>query len=519
MGNLETLVSLTNSTATFSKLLVVGIEDATSPINKNIIIEIAINDYNAIPVNIANFGTISNLEFYLYYNRFIQYIGEIAGVNNVQLANRSYTETVAYISAQHGQIPYTLFRTKDDNNYKPNLQFPIIASEIQAEIQGGEVPTNPILINPSLYPGDIWGQFDDAGYLYTTETGDTIRRYGNYYGNQAVSNLALNNLLYPTFDGATIDGITLDLDINDYAEAVSYLYPIDTFSEFSGTSFNNVAPKDFEFNAIIWYYTIQDTSGNTLKTATNIYGIEFLDNPDNDLLYNKLKIPTDTKLVSNGYQDGNAYTFSLDLNYTTESDTLPASFEPDKVYSLFGMELFYEAMTRLTYFNDQLTNLITTNTNLNNKINTLSGLVYNQQSLDIIRYRMNNIEQLLNVYATLQIGNSDTITSRLDTSVNPPLIRLDSVDKQYGYIYQYNTKDMFTEYVNFSGFTETTSIEKTIPITNGKDFLVIINNNDNSIPTIPYDTTIMLTPLEITIDKDLAYKQKIDIFILSIYSK
>lgn len=490
--------------STQSLLNIVGLA-TTVTVNDTIIVEVDGT------ITLANFGTISDREVYSAYNRFVQFICEVGGLNNVQLPDKAYTEAFAYISHQHGQIPYSLWNIKNDNNYKPNSQYPILASEIQAEIQGGENPNNPILVNPSLYPGDIWGHFDTPAYLYTTETGDIIRRWGNYYGNNSASNsVALN---YPDYDGSLIDGLCLNLDINDYAEAVSYVYPIESFNEFCATAFNNIAPSDFEFNAVLWFYTIEDVSGNTLRTATNLYGVEFLDTPENDLLYVKTKVPSVKKLVSNGYQDGNSFTFSLDTNIALDSDTEPPSFDPEKVYSLFGMELFYEALTRITYFSDQLTNFVNSNLLLNQKVNDLTSLVYNQQTLESIRNRMNNLESLLNVYSTLQIGDSDTIIARLDTSVSPPLLRLDSIDKQYGYIYQYDTKSMFNEFINVNSLTDISIVEKTASVVNGKDFLVIVNNNDNRIPSIPYDSSKTLSNLSLVIDKDLNYKQKIDILI------
>ena len=459
------------------------------------------------------FGTPTDRELYNAYSRFVQFISEIGGLNNVQLPDKSYSETFAYISHQHGQIPYTLWNIKNDNNYKPNSQFPILASEIQAEVQGGENPNNPLLINPSLYPGDIWGQFDTPAFLYTTKTGDILKRSGEYYGITGNPSNTSPSLLYPDFDGSLIDGLCLNLNINDYAEAVSYVYNIETFNEFCATSFNNIAPKDFEYNAILWYYTIEDVTGNTIKSATNLYGVEFLDTPDNDVLPVKTKIPSIKKLVSNGYQDGSSYTFTLDTNIAIDSDTQAPSFDPDKVYSLFGMELFYEALTRITYFNDQITNYMNSNLLLNQKVDDLTGLVYNQQSLESIRSRMNNLELLLNVYSTLQIGISDTIIPRLDTTVNPPLLRLDSVDKQYGYVYQVDTKSMFNEFINVNSLTDITIVKKTINVVNGKDFLIMIGNNDNSVPSPAYDTSKALDILQLIINKDLDFKQKIDIII------
>ena len=478
----------------------------TTTINDTIIVEV---DDNVI---LADLGNINELELYNYYERFIQFIGEVAGLNNVQLPNQAYTETFAYISNQHGQTPYCLFNIKSDSNYRPGSQWPILPQEIQAEIQGGENPNNPILTNSNKYPGDIWGQFDTSGFRYITSGGDSTRRSGDYYGVYASNN---NNptLKYPDFDGELIDGLCLNLNIDDYVKAVSYVYPINTFNEFAATAFNNEPPKDFEFNAILWYYTVEDVSNNNLDIATNLYGVEFLDTPENDIDPLKTKIPLVKKLVSNGYQDGNSYTFSLDTNIAIDSDTDVPAFEPDKVYSLFGMSLYYEALTRLTYFNDKLTDLVATNIQLKNRVDGLAGIVYTQQDLQSIRSRMDNIENLLNVYSTLQIGDTDSIIAKLDVAVNPPLIRLHSVDKRYGNIYQYNTKNMFSEYLNINNATDYTVNEKVIPVQNSKDFLVVINNNDNIIPSPPYDTTKLFENLSIVLEKDLHYKQTLDILI------
>jgi len=504
--NVAGLDSTPNYSTTQSYLKVVAIATDTV-LNDTLVLEVDST------VLLSDFGTASSIDLYNAYERFVQFISEITGVNNVQLPDKSYTETYAYISHQHGQIPYALWNIKQDNNYKPNLEFPILASEIQQEIQGGENPNNPILINPTTYPGDIWGQFDTGGFKYTTQSGNILKRSGEYYGNYAITNIA-PSLKWPEFRSKNIDGLTLNLDINDYAKAVSYLFPIESFNEFGATSFDNIAPKDFKFNAILWYYTIEDISGNTTKTATNLYGIEFLDTPANDIDILKTKIPEQTKLVSNGLQDGNSFTWSLDTNLTIESGTEVPSFDPDKVYSLFGMELYYEALTRLTYFNDQLTNFIASNSQLAQQVNNLTGLVYTQQSLESIRARMNNLEDLLNIYSTLQIGPSDAIIPYLDTTVNPPLLRLNSIDKQYGFVYQFDTKSMFTEFTNTNSLTEIAVVDKQIPVANGKDFLVVINNNDNSVPVVSYDATIEMAPLNIYIEKDLYYKQKMDILIL-----
>ena len=491
-----------------SLLPVVGLA-STSTNNDTIIVEI---DNNVI---LQDFGNITDLELYNSYETFLKFICEVNGLNNVKLPNRTYMESHAYISNQHGKIPYALWKIKNDNNYRPNSQWPILPSQIQAEIQGGENINNPILTNPANYPGDIWAHFDTSGFLYRTESGDNIRKSGNYYGVLAANNISPSQQ-FPDFDGSLTDGLNLNLNINDYAQAVGYTFPIESFNEFGSTAFNNQAPEDFEFNAVLWYYTVEDVSGNNINSATNLYGVEFLNTPENDIDPLKTKIPVINKYVSNGYQDGNSFSFTLDTNLIVEDGTTVPSFDPEKVYTLFGMELYYEALTRITYFNDKLTDLVNINLNLRQDVDQLKGLVFNQETLSSIRNRMNNLENLLNIYSTLQIGDTDSIIARLDTSINPPLVRLHSIDKRYGSINTYHTKQLFTEFINQNGNTEISINEQIIPVGNGKDFLIVVNNNDNSIPPAnqPYDPTIFFDHLELTIEEDLKYKQTVDLLIL-----
>lgn len=496
-----------------SEYSIVKVVDVFTTVVDNDTITVEIID----TADISTFGNITDLEVSNNYERFVKFMSEITGVNNVQLADRTYTETYAYISHQQGETPYLLWETMSDSNYKPNSSFPILGSQLQNEIQGGENANNPILTNNAQYPGSIWAQFD-SGMNYKTSAGDVNKRSGDYYGNHNTTNIA-PFMLYPQIDSKEIDGLTLNFDINDYNKARSYTFPIDTFKEFSSTSFDNIAPKDFDFNVILWFYTIEDVTGNNVEYATNLYGIEFIDSPYNDLESTKNFIPTVKKLVTNGYQDGNSYTFSLDTNISIESYTEVPTFDPNKIYTLFQMELYYEALTRMTYMVDKLGQLISTNDSLKTEITNLRSLIFTQENVDSIKQKISNIEKLLTIYSTLQIGNSDTIIPELDTSVSPAIIRLNSIDKKYGSILHYFTKDMYNEFENNSIKTQITAINKTIPINSGKDFLVVINNDDNQIPDNEYDTTIIQDKLNLYISKDLFFKQSLDILLVPAKSK
>jgi hypothetical protein len=151
-------------------------------------------------------GTASNAgsSARISYHRLVQYIGEVNGVNNVSEANRSYTEVYAHIPDHTGQTPDVLFRTLVDENYKPNMIFPILPSQYQPEIIGAALNgslnfTSPIVANPTNYPGNYYGQFDTIDFTYETATGDLVRRSGDYFG----INGDRDN---PVVDGSTIDG-------------------------------------------------------------------------------------------------------------------------------------------------------------------------------------------------------------------------------------------------------------------------------------------------------------------------
>jgi hypothetical protein len=221
----------------------------------------------------------------LVYNRLVQYIGEVSGISNVQEANRSYTEVYAHVPDHTGQTPDILFRTMTDVNYKPSLTFPILPSQYQPEIIGAELFNSPIVSTPQNYPGSYFAQFDTLDFTYETATGDSLRRSGNYYGVKGDINV-------PVIDGSTIDGINLDFDSSHYVKMNIYNQVLTNFDQFNALEVNNLPPSDFEFNAILWYYTVQkkDTNGTTI-TKSNLYGISFLDNPENNTVDsdNKLK--------------------------------------------------------------------------------------------------------------------------------------------------------------------------------------------------------------------------------------
>jgi hypothetical protein len=428
----------------------------------------------------------------LVYNRLVQYIGEVNGISNVQEANRSYTEVYAHIPDHTGQTPDILFRTMYDINYKPNLSFPIIPSQYQAEIMGaGENQgfSSPIVNSPLNYPGSYLGQFDTLDWTYETAGGDSIRRSGAYYGVFGDTNT-------PVVNGNTIDGITMDFNSAHYVKMNILGRNLTNFDQFNALSVNNLPPSDFEFNAILWYYTIEDSNGNQ---KSNLYGISFLDNPDNNVIPEEtgLRFPSYKKFVTNGNQDGTSFAFSLNLNFNIINENPVDTYNPEAINSMFSMNLFNQSMSRLSSTNDSFLNLIAEQGTIRDELNAVKGLVYTQTDLATINSKIQNLENLLRLYSTNQIVSTDTVEVSTVTGT-PPTIRLSAVNTSYERVYVYNATDMY----NTQGV-----IPANLAVPNNRDFLVNFTNNDE------VQLSFTASNLTFVLDRDLYYRQSVDFMI------
>jgi hypothetical protein len=424
----------------------------------------------------------------LVYNRLVQYIGEINGVSNVQEANRSYTEVYAHVPDHTGQTPDILFRTMTDVNYKPNLTFPIIASQYQPEIMGAESFNCPIVSTPLNYPGSYFGQFDTVDFSYDTASGDELRRSSDYFG-------VSGNLNSPIIDGSKIDGITMDFDVNHYVKMNMIGRVLTNFDQFDALMVNNQPPVDFEFNAVLWYYTVEDSNGNT---RSNLYGVSFLDNPDNNLVETGLRFPTFKKFVTNNHQDGTAYSFNLNLNYNIINENPQDTYNPEAINSMFSMNLFNTAMKRLAATNDSFLTLIAEQGVVKDNVSSLTSLLYTQTDISTINTKISNLEKLLNLYSTNQIVNSDSVEA-ITIPGTPPSINLNVIATNYERVYVYNATDMY----NTQGV-----IPINLSVPNNRDFLVQFFNNDEVELAMPNNDR-----LTFVLDKDLTYRQSVDIII------
>lgn len=464
---------------------VLGVIPADETYGQRVIFDVAGNN-----LPLSGSASITSGKAELVYNRLVQYIGEINGVSNVQEANRSYTEVYAHIPDHTGRTPDVLFRTMTDVNYKPNLSFPIIPNQYQPEIMGAESFNSPIVNTPQNYPGSYFGQFDTLDFTYTTSNGDSIRRSGPYYG-------VSGNINNPVVNGKTIDGISIDFNTNHYVKMNILGRNLTNFDQFNALSVNNQPPVAFEFNAILWYYTVEDNLGNA---RTNLYGISFLDNPNNNVITEEtgLRFPTVKKFATNGIQDGTSYGFSLNLNYNIINENPQETYNPEAINSMFSMNLFNKSMSKLASTNDSFINLIAEQGIVREEVENLKGLIYTQTDLATINQKIQNLETLLRLYSTNQLVSSDSIEVT-NIPGTPPSISMSSINTNYERIYNYKATDMY----NAQGIIPTN-----LSVPNNRDFLVYFINDDEVELTLSNDDR-----LTFILDKDLSYRQSVEFLI------
>jgi hypothetical protein len=466
----------------------------------------------------------------LIYERVLKYLGEVSSVNNVQDKDKSYTEITAFIPDQNGETPDVLFRLYTDKNYSPSLQYPILPSQDQPEIVGGEQFDSPINLKPSDFPGDQYAYFDvDQKYLNANGLQD--RKTGDYFGvfesSRNAERVVEAPFVYPEFDGKKLDGVTVDFDPSHYVKMNLPTKKSTDFDMFNAQTFNNLPPKDFEFNVVLWYYQVEDktkineteetstvvtdTPISTTSTTTNVvtrqvnkvnqdehiginlYGITILNpvNPDTQ------NIEPYKKLVANGKQDGLSYIFNLNLNFNISSENVIEAFDPNKVYSQFGFDLYNNIMRKISFTNDVYMSVSTDIVNLRKDVDNVKTLIYTQTDIRDVNSRIDSLYTLLNTYKRNQISDSDSIHVNLDESTNPPTLKLISTDARYAESVKYSVSLLYNNQSN-------TVLNNRITVPQGKDFLINIINDDNSDITLDNNLNIIL-------DRDLAFKQTCEI--------
>ena len=454
-------------------------------------------------------GLLNATYMYLNYNKLIQYVGEINQITNIQTASRIGQEVTAYIPHQAGQTPTVLFGIRNNTNYYPNLEIPILADEIQTEIVGAESLNSAIRTNPQNYPGSFFGQFDTADNTYLCSNGDSVRYQGDYYGVQLTDNTGVNADNYveklTDFNSDSIDGVFLDVDRTHYYKMNIPGLESQNFDEFDSVSIEGRAPADFDFNAILWYYElIERDTNNNVNSYVNLYGIEFLNNPENDDDSYATLITPYHKLVTNGVHDGLSYMFNLNLHYNIDNDVAPLTYDPSTIYNMFGFDMYNEMMRKFYQVNENFVNIIQEFVRINMDIQEMKSLIYSQTDMDDLKSRMNTMENLLRLYSTNQFIDSDTASISVDYAGIYPRLKFNVINVEYDQIQNISLTTAYNYNVTNTGASYTISLNYS-----SKMLLNLINDNVYS----PTGNVVVL------LDRDLRNKQKLDIIIKPEYGQ
>lgn len=297
------------------------------------------------------------------YNKVVVGVGQIAAGNSLSNEFSMYNETYVSVPSTYG-MSRVFFKVNEDNNYRLgeayiNEQEELLAGRTQSSSTDGfttiMVPAYDITVDPDaynitdeIYAKDLdsdtpWYQrFDQTNakksYAYFTETepsdpdnlnytiglfqsakGDTGERYTK----------AIRRFLRSRLDGVEavtdIDEISSIWDIKNPDHGYVSYDTLNTNEEF-------IDKTDFNFNAILVYYSIYDKN-NGSELATNLFGLLFLNGPTVDALSNtgdsmKFTIEPLNKRKSNGAGSdrtfGSGYSFKINIKSTSIYDNTDA---------------------------------------------------------------------------------------------------------------------------------------------------------------------------------------------------
>ena len=308
-------------------------------------------------------------EYSSYDERVVQYIGNIDVMNTVEIGGDTFEELYIHIPSSVGASTNVYFRTgamTDNKNYL-NKNYSIGGINRERNIIGRtDNGTNPYGLR-SVPFFDI----DNGGNIYTGDVGHTIDfRDSSYDGGAGISNMNAKSL------------------------------------------------EDFQFNAVLIYYDILEKTSdpNVKRTATNLYGILFLDNVT--IKDNTKSIQKYPKKKETVYGNGNSYGLKIDLKIDTIGDSntnytikVPdENYQKDKVVSFMLYNNALEQLQKcIDLFYTQKNDIV----KLRDRVSTLENMTMNIDSIAIIK---KDIERLYGMCEGNELVDTATILGLIDVN-------------------------------------------------------------------------------------------------------
>jgi hypothetical protein len=387
-------------------------------------------------------NTVTGLD---YYDRVVQYIGEINVTNALRNKYNAYQEVYIHVPTSHGNTPDILFKTVEDTNYYAGLKITNEPTDtLNDEVLYGRSWDD---VHPTGL--DIHAHYDSEGGFtdfWTSEDGTswidssdvdfdwwyTSAKDATHFLEPTTFSNSANNYLghgddpgddgvnYIKFKRSKLDGISIEWDTSKYAK-IENNDGLNNFGEFNGSQYT----QNFEFNAILVYYDVYDPNRLEDK-ATNLFGVLFLDNVDpistgGGKIESLPKIKPDELNQSNG----NSYAFKLNMKWDLSADDSEVEVSIND-YNTYSLELYVDAMNSMQTLTDSITYHFTQYDTVLEEINKLKDVVYTSDNLDVISTKLTAIENTIEDAYDVYLNNTE-----LTKLVNKNYDEISNIYKNY----------------------------------------------------------------------------------------
>lgn len=394
------------------------------------------------------------------YNSLVKYIGYTNITNSVKSDYGAYTELYIHVPTNHGATPYILFKSIEDNNYHSNmvitnnpsdpLDKPFILGRKSTDVHPVGLSLKAIYDSQlsSFKTNQPTGHSSLGDFYYYDASSSTWIQNGNpgfkwwfnvpiaysYYTDIVFGDVT--NDRFRIFDGikdvkfyrSRLDGISIDFNEDDYKD-IHHNPNIKNFDDLNSSS---LSKGDFEFNAVLVYYNIEDTITN--QSVDNLFGVLFLDDVVN-LNGGGGGIKPFLKVQSNSAFDkfGNSYSLKLNLKFDIDNSN---KIEVTSIneYNTFSLELFVDALNKLKESSNVLLDNNTKVNQIINDLDILKGNIINfGGDLEFLKSEVDNLNSILNSSLGLLDDNSNifNLINSLKNDINDIINNKTSVSVSY----------------------------------------------------------------------------------------
>lgn len=345
------------------------------------------------------------------YSRVVQQIGQISAGNSLSNSMGMFNETYVNIPTSYG-AGRVFFTVDEDENYKLGHKYKVtdnpdyLAGRDSSTSNSGYTVNKPAY--DSFYSTDSITAYNDSSLPWYSiyDTGTTTDTYTYFTESEPDASADMDNLINVFGDGSALmsfrrsnlDGVEAMTDIDDIEMVFNQidsshgLISYDTINTDTDLEYK----ADFEFNAVLLYYSIYDKDSG-LELATNLFGILFLNGPVTDSTDTagntgsavNFYIPTFTKRQSSGEGSGKTYgtgySFRINVKSLSVYDNTDAYIYDNTTTDAIVADDFNEVLSSL----NKTVTLLNRNSVIMDSVygdyatmkNTIDSLQYNVTSL------------------------------------------------------------------------------------------------------------------------------------------